>query len=230
MALKDFLARSPALEGASAEALGRIAQGATERVVERGQFLWRAGDTPVALTVVRSGLVKIVKSGQHGKKTICGLFSAPDTIGDAPVLQGTPFPADALVATPEAKRVDIPRNLLLAIAAEEPMLGLSLARSVQQKLNTLMAKIDVLSAGSVEARLATLLVQLDERFGDELDDGTTFVPVVLSRQELADLVATSFETAIRAMTKWERERVVGTTPNGFSIMNRVELRKVAGCD
>jgi CRP/FNR family transcriptional regulator len=145
------------------------------------------------------------------------------------VLHGTAYPADALVANPEVKRVDIPRNLLLTLAADEPQLGLSLARSVQQKLNTLMAKIDVLSAGSVEARLATLLVQLDERFGDEFDDGTALVPVVLSRQELADLVATSFETAIRAMTKWEREGVVATTQSGFSIMDRTELRKIAGC-
>jgi len=230
MALKEFLARSPALEGASAGALSRIAAAATERVVERGQYSWRTGDVPVALTVVRSGLVKIVKSGQHGKRTICGLFGAPDTIGDAPVLQGAPFPADALVATPEVKRVDIPRDLLLRIAADEPQLGLSLARAVRQKLDTLMAKIDVLSAGSVEARLATLLVQLDERFGDELEDGTILVPVVLSRQELADLVATSFETAIRAMTRWERERVVATTPIGFSIVNRDELRRAAGCE
>ena len=81
----------------------------------------------------------------------------------------------------------------------------------------------------MEARLATLLVQLDERFGDEFDDGTALVPVVLSRQELADLVATSFETAIRAMTKWEREGVVATTQSGFSIMDRTELRKIAGC-
>lgn len=230
MALKDFLARSPALAGASAGALNRIADVATERVIERGQFLWRTGDMPVTLTVVRSGLVKIVKAGQHGKKSICGLFSTPDTIGDAPVLHGTAYPADALVATPEVKRVDIPRDVLLSLAADEPQLGLSLARSVQQKLNTLMAKIDVLSAGSVEARLATLLVQLDERFGDEFDDGTTLVPVVLSRQELADLVATSFETAIRAMTKWERQGVVATTQSGFSIMNRPELRKIAGCE
>ena len=93
-----------------------------------------------------------------------------------------------------------------------------------------MAKIDVLSAGSVEARLATLLVQLDERFGDEFEDGTTRVPVALSRQELADLVATSFETAIRSMTKWEREGIVETTNQGFSILNRAELRRAAGCD
>jgi CRP-like cAMP-binding protein len=230
MAIKEFLARVPALQGASTETLERLAKAATTRSVERGQHIWRAGDTPIALTVVRAGLVKIVRTGSQGKRTICGLFGAPDTLGDAPVLQGLPFPADAIVATPEVQRVDIPRDVLLTAAADEPQLGLSLARSVQQKLNTLMAKIDVLSAGSVEARLATLLVQLEERFGDEFDDGTVRVPVTLARQELAELVSTSFETAIRAMTKWEREGIVETTPHGFTIRNRGALHEIAGCD
>jgi CRP-like cAMP-binding protein len=57
MALKDFLARSSALAGASAGALTRLAEAATERGVERGEYLWRAGDVPVTLTIVRSGLV-----------------------------------------------------------------------------------------------------------------------------------------------------------------------------
>ena len=230
MSIKEFLTRVPALQGASPEVMERLAKAATTRTVEHGHYLWHSGDVPVALTVVRTGLVKIVKLAQHGRKTICGLFGAPDTVGDAPALHGNPYPADAIVATPEVQRVDIPRNLLLTCAAEEPQLGLSLARSVQQKLNTLMAKIDVLSAGSVEARLATVLIQLDERFGDEFDDGTIRVPVALSRQELADLVSTSFETAIRAMTKWEREGIVETTATGFTIRNRVGLRHAAGCD
>jgi CRP-like cAMP-binding protein len=51
----------------------------------------------------------------------------------------------------------------------------------------------------------------------------------LTRQELADLVSTSFETAIRTMTKWEREGVVSTTAQGFTIVNRTELRRTAGC-
>jgi len=32
------------------------------------------------------------------------------------------------------------------------------------------------------------------------------------------------------MTKREREGVVATTQSGFSIMNRAELRKIAGCE
>lgn len=230
MALKEFLARVPALQGASPDAVERLAKCATTRTTERGEYIWRTGDIPVALTAVRTGLVKIVKLSHHGKRTICGLFGAPDTLGDAPVLHGMPYPADAIVTTPEVQRVDIPRDELLALAASEPKLSMSLALSVQSKLDTLMAKIDVLSAGSVEARLATLLVQLEERFGDEFDDGTMKVPVALSRQELADLVSTSFETAIRAMTKWEREGIVETTQHGFEIRNGKVLREIAGCE
>jgi CRP/FNR family transcriptional regulator len=78
-------------------------------------------------------------------------------------------------------------------------------------------KIDVLSAGSVNARLATLLIKLYRQFGDEMEGGVARILVPLSRQELADLVATSFETAIRVLTRWERDGVVSTDPDGFTL-------------
>lgn len=228
MGMKEFLMRVPALRGASPEAFGQLLNVAATRTLERGNHLWRAGDAPLALTAIRSGLVKIVKSNINGKQTICGLFGPPETLADAPVLRGTPFPADAVVATTKVELVEIPREALLTAASSEPQLGLSLAGSIQQKLNTLMAKIDVLSAGSVEARLATLLTQLQQQYGDDFDDGSSTVMVALSRRELADLVSTSFETAIRAMTKWEREGIVETLPNGFRITDHARLRVIAG--
>ncbi|HMA94260.1 MAG TPA: helix-turn-helix domain-containing protein [Polyangiaceae bacterium] len=107
---------------------------------------------------------------------------------------------------------------------------MSCAQAVQNKLTTLLDKIDILSAGAVEARLATLLLNLYDRFGDDLEDETKIIPLVLSRQELADLVSTTFETAIRVMTRWEREGVVDTTCNGFVIRKREQLERVAGRD
>lgn len=228
MGMKEFLIRVPALQGASENTVEALAAAATTRTVERGHYLWHTGDPPASLTAIRAGLIKIVKCGHSGKQTICGLFGAPESLADAPVLQGIAFPADAIVATSTAQLIDIPRDAVLAAVSSEPQLGLSLARSMQQKLDTLMAKIDVLSAGSVEARLATLLTQLEEQYGDEFDDGSVNVMVALSRQELADLVSTSFETAIRVMTKWEREGVVETLSKGFRIANRAALRAIAG--
>lgn len=228
MGVREVVIKTPALAGLSPEALDRLIATARTRSVERGGYLWHAGDSADALTIIRSGLVKVVKLGPQGRRSICGLFGAPDTVGDAALLRGIPYPADALVATATGTFIEIPRNALLAAIEQEPRLGMSCAQAVQNKLTALLDKIDVLSAGAVEARLATLLLNLYERFGDDLEDDTCIIPVVLARQELADLVSTTFETAIRVMTRWEREGVVDTTSSGFVIKNRGLLEKILG--
>ena len=79
------------------------------------------------------------------------------------------------------------------------------------------SKVEILSAGSVESRMAALLLDLSRRFGDDFDDGSVSIPIALSRQELASLVSTSFETAIRVMSKWQKKGVLETRPDGFVI-------------
>lgn len=230
MGIREVVSRTPALAGVSSASLDRLVAAARCRTVERGGYLWHAGDPADSLTLIRAGLVKVVKSNQKGRRAICGLFGAPDTVGDAAVLRGIPYPADVLVASPSATLIELPRRDVLTAIEHEPHLGMSCAQAVQNKLTTLLDKIDVLSAGAVEARLATLLLNLYDRFGDDLEDETKIIPLVLSRQELADLVSTTFETAIRVMTRWEREGVVDTTSNGFVIRKREQLERVAGRD
>jgi len=109
-----------------------------------------------------------------------------------------------------------------------PTLGLALICSVHKKLMTLHDKIEILGAGAVEARLATALLKLHAEFGDELDDGTSIIPVALSRRELAEFVSTSFETAIRTMSRWEQEGVLSTDPRGFNLFKISVLRAISG--
>jgi CRP/FNR family transcriptional regulator len=54
-----------------------------------------------------------------------------------------------------------------------------------------------------------------------------FIPLVLSRQELADMIGTTIETSIRIMSRWGKEGVVRTEKDGFTIVDRAALEAVA---
>ncbi|HLV22286.1 MAG TPA: Crp/Fnr family transcriptional regulator [Polyangiaceae bacterium] len=228
MDTRKVLRRTAAFSHLEAPLLDRLAQAAVTRTLPRDRRVWCAGDQALGLTVLRSGLLKVLRPLTKGRHALLGLYGAPGTAGDLTVLRGAPYPTTAIVATPSATIIDIPRQAALAAIEHSPRFALDLIAAVEENISMLHDKIDVLSAGPVEARLATLLLKLYDRFGDDYDDGSSRVPIALTRQELADLIATSFETAIRWMTRWEREGLVSTDRGGFTVHDLASLQQIAG--
>ena len=74
--------------------------------------------------------------------------------------------------------------------------------------------------------MARLLCKLADEQGVRRERGI-FVPVRLTRQELADLCATTIETAIRVMSRWGKEGLVATERDGFLILDPAALELVA---
>jgi CRP-like cAMP-binding protein len=228
MEARSFLERSPLFANVELALTRHLARLATTQTFARGEHLWRTGDEPLSLMVVRAGLVKLVRPAPHGRSSICGLFGPPSTIGELALIKGIRFPTACVAATTSVTVVCIPRVEALDAIRRDAALSLNLLCSLETRLSLLHDKIDVLSAGSVEARLATLLLKFYEQLGDDFDDGTSRIAVPLSRQELADLVSTSFETAIRVLARWERASVVSTDADGFTLKDMATLRSASG--
>jgi CRP/FNR family transcriptional regulator len=224
----EFLQRLPLFAGVDPAIVRHLGAVAEQRQYERGEALWHAGALPSALPIVRSGLVKVVRPTCGGHNAICGLFGRCTPLGQVALLKGTPYPSTHEAASKHLSVVSIPRAELVAALQQAPQLSLNLLCALESRLTMLHDKIDVLSAGPVHARLATLLIKLYRQFGDEVEDGVVRIMVPLSRQELADLVATSFETAIRVLTRWERAGIVSTEPDGFTLHDVAALTAASG--
>jgi CRP-like cAMP-binding protein len=161
--------------------------------------------------------VQIVRSAPSGERVTLGIFGPRESVGDVAVLEGGSYPADAVAISPTLEILRLPAAPVLAACETDPALARAMQRSLLEHTRALRSKIDVLSAGSVAARLATLLLFLADRFGDELADGATLVPVPLSRGALASLVSARVETVIRTMSQWQKSAVVRSTAEGFEL-------------
>jgi CRP/FNR family transcriptional regulator, cyclic AMP receptor protein len=228
MTMNEFFERHALCSGVDPGVVRRLAEAATTHTHARGSALWRAGDAPRALLFVRHGLVKLTRPAPRGRTSLCGLFGPPSTLGELVLAKGVPYQNSALPATKTVTVLSVPRAVALAALGADSQLALNLFSGFEEKLTELHDKIDVLSAGSVEARLATLLCKLHEKFGDELADGTLRIGVPFSRQELADMVSTSFETVIRVLSRWEREGSVLTDSEGFTLGDWPRLCALSG--
>jgi CRP/FNR family transcriptional regulator len=77
----------------------------------------------------------------------------------------------------------------------------------------------------VEYRIARLFITLAGRVGRP-DGRGVVVPLSLSRQEIADLVGTTQETAIRIMSRWNKDHLVLTEDALFRIPDPKKLAEI----
>jgi CRP-like cAMP-binding protein len=80
--------------------------------------------------------------------------------------------------------------------------------------------LEILGAGD-----PLLFLKLAERVGRPEASGI-FIPMSLSRQDLADLTGTTIETCIRLMSRWGKEGIVSTEKDGFRVLDRTALEKL----
>jgi CRP/FNR family transcriptional regulator len=90
----------------------------------------------------------------------------------------------------------------------------------------LTARLAELTGGRIDVRFARLFLKLAEQLGRQ-ERGGIFIPLPLSRQELADLTGTTIETCIRIMSRWNKEDVLLTEKDGFVVVDRATLEALA---
>jgi CRP/FNR family transcriptional regulator len=215
---------TPLFRGLSPEDQKRIAALASLKSYERGDFLWRAGDPAELLTIIVKGRVKIVTHGDTGD-TILELFEEGEPVGAIAVYNYMPYPASAVCMEP-VSLLTVPRRDYFELLDRNPEFARAIIRELTKLVVAMARRLQELRGQKVDARIAQLFLTLGERLGKEGTKGIE-IPIQLTRQEIADLVGTTVETAIRVLSRWGRERVVISGESRFVIPSRERLREIA---
>ena len=194
---------------------------------EEGETIFREGDPAATFHFVLGGKVKIVKAAPDGRDVILEIFGSGDPVGVLATYEERNFPA-AAVALEASTLLAIPRQEFFALLAANPMLARGLLMGLTRRMMELTRKLSERSS-RVEYRIARLFLTLADRVGRAEGKGT-FLPVSLHRQEIADLVGTTQETAIRIMSRWNKEGLVVTEEAGFRIPDRSRLEAIPPID
>lgn len=220
----EVLRRLPLFRRLSTTDRGHIIACARLVSHDRGDTIFSEGEPATMFLAIVEGHVKVYKSTPAGKEIILEIFGAGDPLGAVAVYDGTPFPASA-VAMEHSTCLRIEQRDFFALLERHPALVRGLLSGLTMRLAELTRRLADLTGARVEARFARLFLKLAHQIGRP-DRGGTFVPMALSRQELADLTGTTIESAIRVMSRWQKEDVVHTEKDGFVIIGRAVLEEV----
>lgn len=191
---------------------------------KKGQPVFNEGNYPLGIFSIDSGKIKIEHSGEEGKMQIVRLANAGDLIGYRALFCGEKYNGSA-VALEEAHLCFIPKQAFFEVLKTNNKLNLALIRLLASDLRKAEEHLTELAQKPVRERLAKALLFLKDTYGLE-EDGAT-INVSLSREELADLVGTATETAIRLLSELKNDGIIELTGKKIAIADLERLVKTA---
>jgi CRP-like cAMP-binding protein len=223
-AVLEALRTASLYRGLSDDDRRRLAEVALVKSWDRGETIFREGDPSDFLLTVVSGRVKVVKLQPSGKEVILEIFGPGDPVGAVVAYEGRPFPASAM-ALDRTTCLLVRRGPFFGLLERHPSLVRGLLSAFTRRIMELAQRIPEVAGARVETRFAHLFLKLADRMGRPRE-GAVFIPMVLSRQELADLTGTTIETCIRLMSRWGKDGVIKTEKDGFLLGDRSALEEL----
>ncbi len=191
------------------------------RGYDKGELIFREGDPADRIFFIYAGRAKIVKSA-GARDIILEILGPGEPVGAVAAFERRPFPASAFAIEPSGI-VSIPEHDFFQLLERRPEMTRHMLAGLTMRLIMLNKRLADMT-GSADSRAARLFLTLADRVGTRQKDGL-YIQLALSRQELADLLGTTLETAIRLMSRWQKEGVVLTEKEGFIIPDPEALRQ-----
>lgn len=191
-----------------------------------GAPVYHAGDPADHLYVVAEGRVKLSQVTLAGTESLTDilvpgeLFGAMSTLGEPVHLQS----ASALVGSCTLR---IGQAAFREILLEYPAVALRVLDDVAARLTRAQSDIGGQSTDTVAQRVATSLLRLADKLGQDRGARGVLLEVPLSRVDLAGLARSTPESVSRVMSRWRREGVIDSGRRWTAILDRTRLETEA---
>ncbi|MET0593430.1 MAG: Crp/Fnr family transcriptional regulator [Polyangiaceae bacterium] len=226
MDLKNLAARVPFFRHLKAEELDRLTPHIEVRTLKRGEKFWYEGQLGDSFAFLLRGRVKFAKTTLGGREAITHLSGPGEMLCASTVCEFKPHCCSTTALEEETDVVTVPRHLVMELFERSPSVARALLGEITKRSITACERIEELSSGQVEQRLATVLLKLGQRAGVRRPDGL-WIPIPLSRQDMAEMCGTTVETCIRTISRLRENGVLETRSSGYLITDRTALEMLA---
>ena len=172
----------------------------------KGSLLFVEGEKPRGVFILCSGKAKLTTSSSEGKTLIVRMAEAGEILGLGSAMLDTPYEQSAETVEPSQVNF-IRREEFLRLINTHPEACLRAAQQLSKSV--LSAERDIRTFGlsqTTSERLAKLILDWTKN-GDETPKGIR-VKVLLTHEEIAQMIGTTRETVTRVLTDFKRKKII----------------------
>ena len=181
------------------------------------------GARPQGVYCLHNGKVKLYKMGIDGKEQITRFATNGDLIGYRSILSDEPISA-SVTALEDTFACYIPKSSFFEVIEENSKFSLNVLKRACHELGEAGKMITSLAQKTVRERLAEIMLILTATFGED-EEG--YIDIKLTREEIANMVGTATESAIRLISEMKEEGLIETKGKRIKLLERSQLRHIA---
>lgn len=214
------------LEACDLETLKVISTYKHSRAIAKGERLFSEGDTVEGVYFVKKGFLKIEKNSTADKPLILRVLGKGAVLGHRQNLKNGRH-TNSATATTDVQYCFIPYHLFSEIVGKSPVLKEQIINELLDELETTEKKAALLAHKSVREKVAEVLLLLADTYG--YDKRPSSFEINFSRQDLADLIATTKEQVSKTMKDFEKEGLLKISGKKFTYLDIPAIKNICGC-
>lgn len=208
-----------------ASSLKIINQHKTTNHYQKGQVIFYEENQAFGLYCIYSGRVKLSKTSSSGRQQIVRICKPGDLLGYRAVLAEEPYHATA-EALEGSTICCIDISAFFQTLAKDQRLSRKLLTKLAKELKAAENLATSIAHLSVRERMAELLLMLKETYGKPTENGT-LIELELSREEMAEMIGATQETAIRLLSEFKKDGYINVKDRQITILNTKALLDTA---
>lgn len=197
----------------------------SQKLYHKGEVIYHAETPSFGFYFIISGTVKIYTTDKSGRDIILRLARPGDIIGYEYLL-GEKNHTDSTKALEDTVCRFIDGNEYQALMLNNPSLGMMIMKKMKEELGLFQSRCVELLRKNVRERLASYFHYMAENCSD-VDEMGIRIKIQMSREEIASLIGTANETAIRFIGEFKEMGLVREDDRVFHILDKERLAVIA---
>ena len=188
----------------------------------KGEALFEEGSNVDGIYFIENGTAKLYKLGFNRKEQILRFIKEGDIIGYRALLIGEAYQATA-EAMSDLQAIFIQSDVFLHLLEVDSQLSYTMLQKISFELGESSNTVTFLAQKTVRERLAEVLLLLEQKLGT---DPEGFIKISLTREEIANLIGTATESAIRLISEFKQDDYIAVEGRNIKILNHEKLKKL----
>lgn len=212
----DYLSNIHVFRDLTPNELAEMDQQLTMSTCKRGKIFYMPEDSGEVLFLLKKGRVQLYRIAPNGKKLVVATLG-PGTIFGEMSLVGQGMHNTFAEAVDECVLCVMSRSDVERLVQEKPQVAFRFVEAMGNRLTQLESRLEDIAFKSIPARLASLLLRLDE------EQGGRHIIVGYTHQDFSEMLGTYRETVTQTLNDFKADGIIDI---GRKKVNLLDLDKL----